>query len=101
MYDVALATVNAQKSGKGAQKDTTAQLKTALTDARDAYQALAKVARATLSKEEQRNWGWQRAARHGGLHCGGYMLFDNAGDIAALAHFGYDAERLAAERAQD
>src|SRR5512147_1847690 len=53
LYDAALAGVNAQKSGKGAQKDTTAQLKTAQADARDAYQALAKVARAALSPEDQ------------------------------------------------
>ncbi|HEY4722050.1 MAG TPA: hypothetical protein VII92_09405, partial [Anaerolineae bacterium] len=30
----------------------------------------------------------------------GYTLFDNAGSVAALADFGYDAERIAAERAK-
>ena len=41
------------------------QLKAALADARDAYQALAKVARATLEQEDQAKWGWaqSRAAR--------------------------------------
>ncbi len=38
LYDAALAAVNEQKSGKGMQKDTTAQLKAAQTDAHDAYQ---------------------------------------------------------------
>ena len=101
LYDAALAAVNAQKSGKGAQKDTTAQLKAALTDARDAYQALAKVARATLSKEEQAKLGLGKEPRGtAAFIAAGYTLFDNAGDIAALADFGYDAERLAAERAK-
>ena len=101
LYDAALAAVNAQKSGKGAQKDTTAQLKAALTDARDAYQALAKVARAALSKEEQAKLGLGKEPRGTAQFiAAGYTLFDNAGDVTALADFGYDAERLAAERAK-
>jgi len=101
LYEVALAAVNAQKSGKGAQKDTTAQLKAAQIDARDAYQALAKVARAALSKEEQAKLGLGKEPRStAGFIQAGYTLFDNAGEIAALADFGYDAERIAAERAK-
>ncbi|MBI5563982.1 MAG: hypothetical protein HY870_03730 [Chloroflexi bacterium] len=101
LYDAALAAVNAQKSGKGTQKDTTAQLKAALTDARDAYQALAKVARAALSKEEQAMLGLGKEPRGtAAFIAAGYTLFDNAGEIAALAEYGYDAERLAAERAK-
>ena len=30
----------------------------------------------------------------------GYTLFDNARDVAALADFGYDADKIAAERAK-
>jgi hypothetical protein len=30
----------------------------------------------------------------------GYTLFDNAGEVVALADFGYDADRIAAERAK-
>ena len=101
LYDAALAAVNAQKSGKGTQKDATAQLKAALTDARDAYQALAKVARATLSKEEQAGLGLGKEPRGTAAFIqAGYTLFDNAGGIAALADFGYDADKLAAERAK-
>jgi hypothetical protein len=101
LYEAALAAVNAQKSGKGAQKDTTAQLKTALIDARDAYQALAKVARAALSKEEQDKLGLGKEPRStAGFIQAGYTLFDNAGEVAALADFGYDADKIAAERAK-
>ena len=57
------AAVNAQKSGKGAQKDSTAQLRAALIDARDAYQALAKVARAALSQEDQAKLGLGKEPR--------------------------------------
>jgi len=100
-YDAALAAVNAQKSGKGAQKDSTAQLRAALIDARDAYQALAKVAWAALSKEDQARLGLGKEPRSTAAFIqAGYTLFDNAGDVAALADFGYDADRLAAERAK-
>jgi hypothetical protein len=51
LYDEALAAVNAQKSGKGDQKTATADLKAAEKEARDAYQAAAKVARATLDQD--------------------------------------------------
>ena len=101
LYDAALAAVNAQKSCKGEQKTATADLKVALTDARDAYQALAKVARATLSKEEQTGLGLGKEPRGTAAFIqAGYTLFDNAGDVAALADFGYDADKLAAERAK-
>lgn len=101
LYDAALAAVNAQKSGKGTQKDATAQLKAALTEARDAYQALAKVARATLSKEDQTKLGLGKEPRGtAAFIAAGYNLFDNAGDVPSLADFGYDADRLAAERAK-
>ena len=101
LYEAALATVNAQKSGKGTQKGATAQLKAALTDARDAYQALAKVARATLSKEEQAMLGLSKEPRGTAAFIqAGYTLFDNARKVAALADFGYDAKRLASERAK-
>ncbi len=101
LYDAALAAVNAQKSGKGAQKDTTTQLKAAQTDARDAYQALAKVARATLSAEDQAKLGLGKEPRDtAGFIQAGYTLFDNAGTVTALADFGYDADKLAAERAK-
>jgi hypothetical protein len=101
LYEAALAAVNAQKSGKGTQKDATAQLKAAQTEARDAYQALAKVARATLSKAEQATLGLGAEPRGTAAFIqAGYTLFDNAGEVAALAEFGYEADRLAAERAK-
>ncbi len=102
LYEAALAAVNAQKSGKGTQKDTTAQLKAALIDARDAYQALAKVARAALSKEDLTTLGiaGKEPRSTAAFIQAGYTLFDNAGEVAALADFGYDADRLTAERAK-
>ena len=101
LYEAALAAVNAQKSNKGTQKDATAQLKAALTDARDAYQALAKVARAAVSPADQAKLGLGKEPRGTAAFIqAGYTLFDNAGAVAALAEYGYDAARLAAERAK-
>jgi predicted pyridoxine 5'-phosphate oxidase superfamily flavin-nucleotide-binding protein len=101
LYDTALAAVNAQNSGKGDQKAATADLKAKEKDARDAYQAAAKVARATLDKDGLAKLGLGKEPRGtAGFIQAGYTLFDNAADSGLLADFGYDADRLAAERAK-
>jgi hypothetical protein len=102
LYDTALAAVNAQKSGKGDQKTATADLKAAETEARDAYQATAKVARATLGKDGLATLGLtaKEPRDTAGFIQAGYTLFDNAAKSGLLADFGYDADRIAAERAK-
>jgi predicted pyridoxine 5'-phosphate oxidase superfamily flavin-nucleotide-binding protein len=100
LYEAALAAVNAQKSGRGDQKAATADLKAKEKDARDAYQAAAKVARAALSKEDLTTLGLMGKEPRGtaGFIQAGYTLFDNALDSGLLADFGYDEARIAAER---
>lgn len=102
LYDTALAAVNAQKSGRGNQKTATADLKAKEKDARDAYQAAAKVARAALDKDGLAKLGLAGKEPRGtaGFITAGYTLFDNAAESGLLAEFGYDADRLAAERAK-
>lgn len=102
LYDTALAAVNAQKSGRGNQKTATADLKAKEKDARDAYQAAAKVARAALDKDGLAKLGLagKEPRDTAGFIAAGYTLFDNAAESGLLAEFGYDADRLAAERAK-
>lgn len=102
LYDAALAAVNAQKSGRGNQKTATADLKAKEKDARDAYQAAAKVARAALDKDGLAKLGLagKEPRDTAGFIAAGYTLFDNAAESGLLAEFGYDADRLAAERAK-
>jgi hypothetical protein len=102
LYDAALAAVNAQRSGKGDQKTATADLKAAEKAARDAYQAAAKVARATLDKDGLATLGLtaKEPRDTAGFIQAGYTLFDNAAASGLLADFGYDAKRIAAERAK-
>jgi len=102
LYDVALAAVNAQKSGRGSQKTATADLKAAEKAARDAYQAAAQVARATLDKDGLATLGLtgKEPRNTAGFIQAGYTLFDNAADSGLLSDFGYDETRLAEERAK-
>jgi predicted pyridoxine 5'-phosphate oxidase superfamily flavin-nucleotide-binding protein len=100
LYDKALLAVNAQKSGKGDQKTATADLKAAEKDARDAYQAAAKVARATLDKDGLAKLGLTGKEPRGtaGFIQASYTLFDNAASSGLLADFGYNETRITAER---
>ncbi len=101
-YAAALAAVNASQGGRGGQKGATAALKAAKKDARDAYQALAQVARASLPAEDLETLGLTGNEPRGTAKfiAASYTLFDNALTIPALAEFGYEADRLAAERAR-
>jgi len=102
LYEAALAAVNAQKSSRGDQKAATADLKAKEKDARDAYQAAAKVARAALDKDGLTKLGLvgKEPRDTAGLIAAGYTLFDNAADSQLLADFGYDTDRIAEERAK-
>ncbi len=59
------------------------------------------MARATLSAEDQTTLGLGKEPRDtAGFIQASYTLFDNAGEVTALADFGYDADKLAAKRAK-
>jgi hypothetical protein len=96
------ATEYAQKSGKGDQKTDTADLKAKEKEARDADRAAAKVARATLDADGLTTLGLtgKEARDTAGFIQAGYTLFDNAADSGLLVDFGYDDERISAERAK-
>ena len=102
LYDAALAAVNAQSAAAGAQQDASAALDKAGKSAHDAYQALARVARAVTPKAGLAALGLEGAEPRdtAGFAAAAYTLFDNAGKQAGLAAYGYDAARLTAERAK-
>jgi len=102
LYTTALEAVNATKGGRGSQKGATAALKAAKKDAHDAYQALAQVARAGLSPADLEALGLidKEPRETSNFIAAGYTLFDNALTVPALTEFGYEADRLAAERAK-
>ena len=104
LYDGALAAVTAQKAAAGAQLQATQEMAAAEVAARDAYQALAKVARAIFQGDKARltalglNGAAPRATAT--FLAAAAALFDNAVGAPTLADYGYDGERLAAERAK-
>ena len=102
LYEAALAAVNAQKSARGDQKIATAEVEAVYLTARSAYQAAAKVARATLDAGGLATLGLMGSTPRdvAGLTQAGYTLFDNAARSGLLADLGYTAERLASERAR-
>lgn len=104
LYDRALAAVNAQTAAAGAQQQATAHLRAADVAARDAYQALAQVARAAFAKDKAQLAGLGLTGRMprktAAFLAAAYTLFANAAGVAALAAFGYDPARLTGERAK-
>ena len=106
LYDNALSAVNAQIASAGSQFQATSNLKAAETVARDAYQALAKVARAVFINDSARlaqlglNGAMPRTIA--AFISSAYAVFDNAVNVpeikSALASFGYSDEKLASER---
>lgn len=104
LYEAALAAVNAQKSAEGAQAQATQELVQAEKLARDAYQSLAKVARAIFTSDGPRliALGLSGAVPRdtAGFVASASALFGNAVDAPSLANYGYDTARLAAERAK-
>lgn len=100
LLEVAQAAINAQKMGKGSQKMSTANLKAAEKAARDAYQALAQVARASLSTPDLARLGLtsREPRATDAFIAAAYTLFDNAGSIAGLPDLGYTDEKITAGR---
>ncbi|MGD2253948.1 MAG: hypothetical protein PVF70_13620 [Anaerolineales bacterium] len=105
-YLAAVEAVDAKEAAAGAQHDATEKEQKARSEAKDAYQALAKVARAifkgdqpALTAMELRGPMPQATAP---FLARAYLLFDNALKMPelmeALAPYGYDAARLQAER---
>ncbi|MBI5965704.1 MAG: hypothetical protein HY863_19680 [Chloroflexi bacterium] len=104
LYTTALAAVTAQKFAAGEQRQTTRELTDAGKSARDAYQSLAKVARAIFKNDKARltALGLSSAAPRSTAEflAAAASLFDNAAQAPALEAYGYDPERLESERAK-
>ena len=103
LLETAQAAGSAQLVADGQQLQATAAFKLALSVARDAYQALAKLARATCDKPTLTILGLVgREPRSAGAFLkAAFDLFDNAPQAPVLAErFGYNADKLAAERAK-
>ena len=106
MYDAALSAVNAQIAAAGSQFQATSNLRIAETSARDAYQALAKVARAVFVNDNARlaqlGLSGSMPKSTAGFISAAYAIFDNANNVpeikSALESFGYTEEKLASER---
>jgi len=102
LYDSARTAVNLQKSKSGAQQESTSRLTEAEAAARDAYQALVKVARAVFIKDKAQLTALGLTGMEpedlAGFLTAAYTLFDNAPNLSALADYGYGAARLQTER---
>ncbi len=104
LFDSAQAACVAQKSAAGVQLQATQELAQAQLAAQDAYQALSKVARAVL-KEDRASLTALGVTGAMPRSVAGFLsasetLFNNAANLASLADYGYDAERLEAEKAK-
>ena len=102
LYDCALSAVNAEKAAAGAQQESTRVLAQAEKSAHDAYQALAKVARAVFGKDKAQlnalGLNGNMPLDTAGFLAAAYTLFDNARTLPALADYGYDSVKLQSER---
>lgn len=104
LYEAALAAVNAGKAAAGTQQQSTQALAQVEKSACDAYQSLAKVARAVFVKDKAQltalGLGGAMPRNTAGFIAAAYTLFDNAQNLSALAEYGYDASKLESERAR-
>jgi len=102
IYETANAAVTAQGIAESAQLAASDALAAAQTRAVDAYQALAKVARATLppSALPDLNLGGRMPQGTNAFCAAVVQLFDAAASLGSLAEYGYDAAKLSAERAK-
>ncbi len=102
LYDCALSAVNAEKATAGARQEATRTLAQAEESARDAYQALAKVARAIFGRDKAQlntlGLNGSTPKDTAGFLAAAYTLFDNARTLPALADYGYDSPKLQSER---
>ena len=104
LYDCALSAVNAEKADAGAQQESSRILTQAEKSARDAYQALAKVARAVFLKDKAQlsalGLTGSTPKDTAGFLAAAYTLFDNARTLPTLADYGYNSVKLQSERAK-
>lgn len=104
LHGEAVAAVEAQQNKAGAQRTATQQFDEAWKTARDAYQALAKVARAVYQQDPAQltALGLTGAMPNdtAGFLSAAYTLFDNAVSLVLLAQFGYDEEKMGTELAK-
>ncbi len=106
LYDAALSAVNAGIAAAGSQFQATSTLRTAEIAARDAYQSLAKVARAVFINDSARlaqlGLSGTMPRSTAGFLSAAYAIFDNANNVpeikSALESFGYTEEKLGQER---
>lgn len=102
LYEAALEAVNAEKAQAGAQQEATRVLVQNEKSARDAYQSLAKVARAVFLKDKAQlsalGLNGSMPNDTAGFIAAAYTLFDNAQTLPALADYGYDSPKLQSER---
>ncbi|MDQ3815298.1 MAG: hypothetical protein M3347_15365 [Armatimonadota bacterium] len=89
LYEAALAKVNAQTAGQGTQFTSTSDVKTTEKAARDAYQALAQVARALYGRDQDRlaalGLSGTMPRSTAGFLAAAYTLFDNAQTIPGIS----------------
>ena len=107
LHEGAVSAVNTQTACAGAQRTAAAQLQTVEQEARDAYQALAQVARAVFANDRARlttlglNGGMPRTTA--AFLAAAHALFDNvlkSEEIKnALEGYGFDAAKVQTERA--
>ena len=102
LYETAHAAVTAQGIAESAQLAASDALAAAQTQAVDAYQALAKVARATLAPSALPglNLGGRMPQGTNAFCAAAGQLFDAAASLGSLAEYGYDPAKLSAERAK-
>lgn len=102
LFEAAQAAVNHQRLKSGAQQESTQALAEAEAAARDAYRALAGVARAVFIKDQAQLIKLGLTGRHpkdlAGFLTAAYTLLDNALNLSVLAEYGYDAAKLQTER---
>jgi hypothetical protein len=102
LYEAAQAAYNAQAQAESAQLAATKALKAAEAQAFEAYQRLAKIARATIDPAQLPGLNLNVAMPKGADTFGpaADRLFANAANVSALVKFGYDAAKLEAEYAK-
>jgi hypothetical protein len=104
LVTAAQAAANEQTIKAGAQKLATQTFLEAQTIARDAYQALAKLARAIYLHDPAKlsALGLDAPAPKAtsAFLTSAFTLFDNAATLRALSGYGYDTVKLASERAK-
>lgn len=106
LYKAAVDIVNTRTRLAGAQYQATEELKVKEKLAREAYQNLAKVARAVFKQDQARlaqlGIVGEMPKKIAEFIARGYTVFDNALSIdeikTALSHFGYDEAKLTEER---